>query len=209
MLPTLGLLLACSGGEDTAGRLQWWEDPCGRRDPVGHECKDGIETVEVGDDPTCADQGIVAGSECAEAGETCIALRPIACADDPKTIIGSDAVLTCGTQPPDSDCPISLRARKEDIAYLDAAARAAVADDVLTLPLATYRYREPARDGVGTQLGFVLEDAPAAPFSTSDHVNLYAYASAILAAVQLQQEEIVRLRAQVDALEQSCANRPR
>ena len=204
MVPALGLFFACTGGEDTAGRLQWWEDPCGRRDPVEHECKKGIETVEVGDDPTCADEGIVAGADCSEVGETCVALRPIACADDPKTIIGSDAVLTCGTQPPDSNCPISLRVAKQDIAYLDAPARAAIADDVLKLPLATYRYRDPARDGAGTQLGYILEDAPTAPFSASDHVNLYAYASAILAAVQLQQEEIVRLRAKIETLERSC-----
>jgi hypothetical protein len=94
---------------------------------------------------------------------------------------------------------------KTDIEYVDAAARAQLARQALDLHLATYVYKDPAKNGVGPQLGYILEDAPDAVFSGTDHVNLYAYTSAVLAAVQEQQAEIRRLQAKVDELEKSCA----
>jgi hypothetical protein len=202
----LTVLLACVSDKDSnEGATTWWEDPCGRRDPVDRECPKGVKTIEVGTDPTCADAGIEPGESCDDAGATCIQLRPIACEDDPKTIIGSDAVLTCGTEPPDDLCPQSSRTLKRDIAYLDDAARARLAEQTLALDLATYTYTNP-RDGVGPQLGFILEDAPDAVFSGTERVNLYAFTSAVLATVQEQQAEIQRLQAKVDALENRCEN---
>ena len=200
--------LACTDAKDDSNpkALVWWEDPCGRRDPVERECKKGVKTVEVGTDPTCADEGIAPGDSCAKAGATCTQLRPIACEDDPKTIIGSDAVLTCGTEPPGDTCPQSSRSVKTDIAYVDDAGRARLAEQALDLHLATYAYTDPAKNGVGPQLGYILEDAPDAVFSGKDHVNLYAYTSAVLAAVQEQQAEIRRLQAKVEELEKRCTH---
>src|SRR6185503_3344651 len=102
-------------------------------------------------------------------------------------------------------CPESSQTVKTDIEYVDAAARAQLARQALDLHLATYVYKDPAKNGVGPQLGYILEDAPDAVFSGTDHVNLYAYTSAVLAAVQEQQAEIRRLQAKVDELEKSCA----
>ena len=194
-----------SGDDSSSKPLVWWEDPCGRRDPVEHECPTGVKTVEVGTDPTCADAGITPGDSCDDAGATCIQLRPIACEDDPKKIIASDAVLTCGKKPPDDLCPESSRTVKTDITYVDDAARARLAEQALDLHLATYAYKDPAKNGVGPQLGYILEDAPDAVFSGKEHVNLYAYTSAVLAAVQEQQGEIQRLQAKVDELQKTCA----
>jgi hypothetical protein len=202
------MALACVSGDDSDNSskpLVWWEDPCGRRDPLDHECPTGVKTVEVGTDPTCADEGIKPGDSCDDAGATCTQLRPIACEDDPKKIIASDAVLTCGTEPPDDNCPISSRTAKTDITYVDDAARRQLAKQALDLHLATYEYKDPAKNGVGPQLGYILEDAPDAVFSGKDHVNLYAYTSAVLAAVQEQQAEIHRLQAKVDELQKTCA----
>jgi len=193
-----------SGDDSNSKALVWWEDPCGRRDPVERECPTGVKTVEVGTDPTCADAGIAPGDSCDKAGATCIQLRPIACEDDPKTIIASDAVLTCGTEPPDDLCPESSRTVKTDISYVDDVARAELAKQALDLHLATYAYEDPAKNGVGPQLGYILEDAPDAVFSGKEHVNLYAYTSAVLAAVQEQQAEIQRLQAKVDELQKTC-----
>jgi hypothetical protein len=191
--------VACGGTETTVEELSWWEDPCGRGDPVSATCPTGVATVEVGTDPTCADQGIAPGDACEAAGATCMELRPIACADDPKYTIGSAAFLTCGTEPATSSCPESRRAVKKDISYLDDHERDAVASSVLGLRLARYRYIDPAKGG-GDQLGYILDDAPDAPFSAEQHVNLYAYSTAIVAAVQTQQEQIEALRAEVAAL---------
>ena len=120
--------IGCTDGSDDSASLQWWEDPCGRRDPVDQTCDSGIGTIEVGTDPTCTDEGFDAGDACTTEGATCIAERPLACEDDPKTIIASDAVMVCDQQPPEKDCPISRRDRKTDIDYLDATARSRVAD---------------------------------------------------------------------------------
>ena len=199
--------LACVDGDDSDDKpLVWWEDPCGRRDPLTRDCPEGAKIVEVGTDPTCADEGIAPGDPCDDAGTTCVQLRPIACEDDPKTIIASDAVLTCGTEPPDDICPESSRSVKTDVAYVDDAARAGLAKQALDLHLATYTYADPAKNGVGPQLGYILEDAPDAVFSGKEHVNLYAYTSAVLAAVQEQQAEIRRLQTKVQELEKRCAH---
>ena len=199
--------VGCTDGSDDTAALQWWEDPCGRRDPVDQTCDSVIGTIEVGTDPTCTDEGFEAGDACTTEGATCIAERPLACEDDPKTIIASDAVMVCDHQPPEKDCPISRRDRKTDIAYLDATARSRVADQALALRLATYVYTDP-RDGVGPQLGYVLDDAPDAVFGGGERVNLYAYTSAVLAAVQEQAAEIARLEERIDELESGvCATR--
>jgi hypothetical protein len=89
--------------------------------------------------------------------------------------------------------------------YLDEPARARLAEEALDLRLATYSYKDPAKNGVGPQFGYILEDAPDAVFSGTEHVNLYAYTSAVLAAVQEQQAEIQRLQAKVNELEKGCA----
>ena len=118
MILTMVALACVDGGskeddsEPYSPPLFWYEDPCGRRDPLERECPKGVKTVEVGTDPTCADAGIKPGDSCDDAGTTCIQLRPIACEDDPKKIIASDAVLTCGTEPPDDLCPESSRTVK-------------------------------------------------------------------------------------------------
>jgi hypothetical protein len=189
------LVVAC------APEPTWWRDPCGRGDPVDRTCDSGVETVEVGDDPTCADEGIAAGDPCTEIDATCMELRPIACADDPETIIGSDQVMTCARQEPEALCPESSRSVKTDIVYLDAAGRDALAAQVIGLPIASYAYVDPAKNGGGPQLGYILEDAPDAVFSGDGRVNLYAYTTAVLAAVQQQQEEIDRLEVRVRELE--------
>lgn len=193
-------------GSGGGGALVWWADPCGRRDPVERTCPDGVGTIEVGDALTCADQGIRPGERCTERGATCVALPALACADAPDTLIASQAVLTCDSQPPDDLCPQSSRSVKRDLAYVDAAGRDALAAQVLALKLATYRYA-PGEGLPGTRLGYVLQDAPDAPFSGEGRVDLYAYTSAVVATVQAQQAELDALRAEVAALRAACAER--
>ncbi len=194
------LLAGCPG--DSPTDLTWWEDPCGRRDPVERECQ-GVATIEVGDELTCADDGMVAQEVCSQEGATCVLRRALACEDDPDAIIASSELLTCGTEPPDDLCPESRRILKEDIRYLDQAGRAELSKQMLALQPASYRYRDPAH-GEGPKLGYLLDDAPDLPSSGDERVDLYAYSTAILVTVQEQQHELEALRAELRALREGA-----
>jgi uncharacterized small protein (DUF1192 family) len=99
-----------------------------------------------------------------------------------------------------STCPISTRRAKDEIAYLDDAARARLRDEVARVKLATYRYKQgdPAR-----HLGFVIEDMPPgspAVLPSRDRVDLYGYVSMAVAALQEHERELAALRAEVARL---------
>jgi hypothetical protein len=72
----------------------------------------------------------------------------------------------------------------------------------LRFKLATYEYRDPALAGK-RHLGFIIEDVPGSPAVERDGtmVDLYGYASMLVAAMQEQSGEIARLRAEVRALQ--------
>lgn len=133
-------------------------------------------------------------------------------AGDPCTVVGDEcdpedscnARLVCATEDPRDPvvgCPVSLRAAKRDVAYLDQAALQAAAQQALTTRLATWRYRRES-DGAKPHLGFLIDDMPQSPAvaGTGDRVDLYGYTSLALAAVQVQQAQIDVLQAEVAAL---------
>jgi hypothetical protein len=93
---------------------------------------------------------------------------------------------------------------KKDVQYLGAAARARIAEETMGIKLATYKYKTDA-DGAREHLGFILEDSPNVPAADMGRkeVDLYAYASMVLATVQQQQQEITTLRAEVERLKKS------
>ncbi|WP_394851222.1 hypothetical protein [Pendulispora rubella] len=100
---------------------------------------------------------------------------------------------------------MSSREAKEDIAYLDDAARKRLADEVMALRLANYRYREGVASPLPLDhrcLGFIVEDTPAdSPFIVErKQVDVYGFASAILAALQEQQQTIAGLERQLAEL---------
>jgi hypothetical protein len=137
------------------------------------------------------------GTACATAGAEC----------DPGDFCNS--LLLCSATDPKlhaGGCPISARRYKEDIQYLDGAALRRYHDELMRLPLATWRYRtRPER-----RLGFVLEDAPStAPVDAErDMVDLYGYTSMAVAALKVQAEQIEALERQVSALQRELAARP-
>jgi hypothetical protein len=95
-------------------------------------------------------------------------------------------------------CPVSTRGAKKDILYLGPADRQHIADDLARFKLATYEYRDPALSGK-RHLGFIIEDVPGSPAVDRDGnmVDLYGYASMLVAAVQAQGEEISKLKAEL------------
>jgi hypothetical protein len=88
----------------------------------------------------------------------------------------------------------SLRFKK-DVSYVDDEARHAIARDLLSLRLATWEYKGAESPG-RRHLGFIIEDSPAvdAVNPSKDTIDLYAYASMAIAAVQVQAKEIEDLR---------------
>jgi hypothetical protein len=93
---------------------------------------------------------------------------------------------------------VSARRAKKDILYLDSADRQRIADALARFNLATYEYRDPALAGQ-RHLGFIIEDVPGSPAVDRDGnmVDLYGYASMLVAAVQAQGEEIAKLKAEL------------
>ncbi len=104
--------------------------------------------------------------------------------------------------PLDCGMVISRRAAKTDVAYLGEAEVKRLHDELMSYRLATYRYT--LRDSSpGARLGFIIDDAAPSPSIAPDgrHVDLYAYTSMAVAAVQTQAREIARLKDAVAALE--------
>lgn len=171
----------CGGGEcvPPAGALRWYET-CG--DPVcrGHMPIQGMPLCMVDETP---------GNPCADADRLC---DPV----DPCNIRR-----VCADRDPRQDgCPISRAEHKRDIRYLDAAERRRYAEALIDTPLATWRYN--AAPAARPSLGFIIDDgiSPEAITADGTRVDLYGYTSLAVAAVQVQAEEIARLRADLDAL---------
>ena len=169
---------ACAG--------QWWKtcgDPvCG---PGGHRVDPKV--------PACTTQKV--GDPCASLGVSCDPIDPC------------NVHFECATSDPTKQtggCPISRAKYKENIRYLNGPERAAVARDILELPLATWRYR----DGDGApHLGFIIDDAGASPAvrPDGDHVDLYGYTSMTVAAIQEQAQRVAVLEKEVRALKAELA----
>ena len=101
--------------------------------------------------------------------------------------------------------PISRAAYKRDIHYVTADERAALAQQALAIPLATYRYK--TQTDARTHLGFIIEDVEPSPAvrSEANHVDLYGYSSMMLAALQTQQAELAAMRAEIAAVREELA----
>jgi hypothetical protein len=120
-----------------------------------------------------------------------------------------NTTLMCSdVDPAPGPCPISRRAAKKDIAYADAMDLERLHDELLDVRLATYRYNQEPATGK-THLGFLIDDSPASPAvaSNGEQVDLYAYASMAVAALQVQQRQIDALTREVEALRAEAASR--
>ena len=193
---SLGAMAGAVGcGGDTGGRdagadggttLAWYTT-CG--DPVcrGYTPPAGVArcTMEKAGDPCTPD-----GAKC-DPMSACNAL--LVCAgSDPKTGPGG--------------CPISHRAAKTEVQYVDDAARQGFADEIARTKLATYRYKV----GGPRRLGFLIDDQPLSMSvdPERDMVDLYGYTSMAVAAIQQQAARIAALETELALLKQQLAKRP-
>jgi hypothetical protein len=177
-----------SGGSGGGGAapLKWYTT-CG--DPVcgGHTPQPNV--------PLCTTES--EGAACATEGVQC----------DP--VNDCNALLVCARADPKQDpggCPISRARFKHDIRYLDEAALERVRDDVVAMPLATFRYKREGAAGP-EHLGFLIEDVEGTPAvaDTGDRVDLYGYTSMAIAAIQAQERQIAALQREVEALREELA----
>ena len=157
-------------------------------------------------DPVCGghrDHGVArctteaAGRACTSPGARC----------DPGNDCDED--LLCSTTDPRlqvGGCPISRASYKEDIHFLTQGELEVYNDQLLALPLATYRYRQ---SDAQKHLGFLIDghESLVCVEPERDRVDLYSYASMAVAALQVQARQIDELRKEVASLRADVAAR--
>lgn len=118
-----------------------------------------------------------------------------------------NAKLQCAYADPTGggNCPISLRAFKQDVAYLAPGQVEALYGQVRDLRLATWVYKGDAT--ATTRTGFLIDDVPGSPAVAPDgqHVDLYGYTSMTVAAIQAQAQRIDALEKKLAELEAQIA----
>jgi hypothetical protein len=176
----------CSSACRGEGSELEWRATCG--DPV---CGTHREHPGV---PACTATQ-TRGTSCVPPGATC----------DP----GSDCneLLVCTTDDPTHGgvCPISRRAFKDDVRYLDDAERRRLHDELMEFHLATWRYKD--LPGDRRHLGFMIDDVEPTAATERDHVDLYGYTSMAVAALQTQARQIDALEREVAALRAALSRR--
>ena len=105
---------------------------------------------------------------------------------------------------------MSTRTVKEDIHYLSQAEIKRIAAETEAMRLATYRYRSAAFGAPGQHLGFIIEDSPNVPAVSSGHrtVDLYGFASMLLATSQAQMRKIDVLEREIEGLRRAFREKP-
>jgi hypothetical protein len=134
----------------------------------------------------------MAGDPCSSAGTEC----------DP--VDNCNALLRCTDSDPKDQpggCPISRARHKTDIRYLDDRELQSVNDELMSMRLASWRYKAEAPDA-RTHLGFIIDDNPdsASVESNGERVNVYGYTSMAVAALQTQAGRIEAMEREMKAL---------
>ena len=182
----------CTDGSSPALR---WYMTCG--DP---SCR-----VAASDGGPLPDAGLRddAGAPCPPVGSSCTTQGQGCGTRDPYVDCGATEV--CSDQDPKSGvggCPISSRQFKDDVEYVAPDGLERLHDQALRIRLATYRYKPAYGDSSRNHLGFIIEDDPRSPAVDvgRDRVDMYGYVSMAVAAMQVQEREIAKLRQEVDEL---------
>lgn len=173
-------------GGSSGGALTWYST-CGDPACGGHTDQPGVAP--------CTTEA--EGAACATEGTKC----------DP--VNDCNAHLVCATSDPKlspGGCPISRARYKHDIRYLETAELQRLRDEVVAMPLATWRYNHEGAAG-REHVGFLIDDVEGTPAvaGSGDRVDLYGYTSMTVAAIQAQQQQIAALERELKALREELA----
>jgi hypothetical protein len=166
--------------------LRWYQT-CG--DPVCGSSDDPFDDPGI---PNCTDEQF--GDACSDRDAQC------------DGVASCGATLLCTDSDPTmrpGGCPISRVRFKQDIAYLGAEQLSSYHEQLVHMPLASWRYR--TAPDAAPQLGFVIEDIEPSAAVSGDRVNMYGYLSMAVAAIQVQQRQIGALQAELQALRERLA----
>jgi hypothetical protein len=144
--------------------------------------------------PNCTTQKL--GDKCDASGTQC------------DGVARCGAKLICAATDPTrgpGGCPISRARFKEQVEYLTDEQRRAYRDELMSLPLASYRYTHAPE--AGPQLGFMIDDVEPSVAVSGDHVNMYGYLSMAVAAIQEQQKQIADLKRELAQVRAKLARR--
>jgi len=159
----------------------------GSQDPNGQGTKASV-TCDAGVCKTSF-KGETCGTKVCTATQTCCSGMPL---PEPTCVEGTM-------------CPISQAQHKKDITYLSQDDRQRLNDELMSFPLATYRYKtETNKDR--PHLGFIIDDVAPTPavLQNGERVDMYGYATMTVAALQTQAKELAELKKKVGELEREC-----
>lgn len=107
-----------------------------------------------------------------------------------------------------SPCPISQRKMKKDILYLSDSEKEQLSSELMSFPLATYRYKTEGNEQK-PHLGFIIDDVAPSPavLESGERVDLYGYSTMTVAALQVQAKEIAELKKQMEELKKDCSSK--
>jgi hypothetical protein len=164
-----------------AGELRWYTT-CG--DPVCGISDDPYDDPSI---PNCMSEQH--GDACTEQDAQC------------DGVASCGATLLCTDSDPTMQpggCPISRARFKQDIEYLTGEQLRSYHEQLMQVQLASWHYRTaPEAD---PQLGFIIEDVEPSAAVSGDRVNMYGYLSMAVAAIQVQQRQILALESELHTL---------
>jgi hypothetical protein len=176
-----------------------YRSDCSTTHPIARDVCSGA-AIERRGLKSCASLGVKMFKPCEKGAPTCYVERK--CSDG--RVVPSD-FLECAAKQNSGCFTRSSRIFKDDIEYLDDRELADLASQIEQLKLSRFRYK-----GSGDKhLGFIIEDAPDAPWVTADgrRVDLYSLLSASIAAIQRQDARIRRLESDIEILKNTSAKR--
>lgn len=190
--PLIDAAVATQPGMPTSGPGTYMSD-CSLSNPIARDPCSGAPASTRGLQ-SCASIHVKQGQACGAKSPACfIETR---CGDGHAAV---SEYLICTKETPGRCMTRSSRDFKKDIHYVTSAELADLAQQIESLKLAQFRYKD--QSGGDPRLGFITEDAAGAPFVSSDGrtVDLYSLLSASIAAIQQQDARIRALEKRLDA----------
>jgi hypothetical protein len=168
---------------------------CSLTNPIAHDPCSGVPASTRGLN-SCAALQVKRGQACGARSPACF--NETRCADGHMAV---SEYLVCADKTPGRCMTRSSRDFKNDIHYVTSAELAELAQQIESLKLAQFRYKD--QRGGDPRLGFITEDAVGAPFVSSDGrtVDLYSLLSASIAAIQQQDARIRALEKRLEKCE--------